>query len=355
MENYYEINDNLIKDFDKKKKNYYLFRNINELDKNNIIIIKEINNTIKTDGFNELINNSINIMNKMDIKYKGKNILPISGNIGIASNKNIIIDNNYFSDINLVEDSSNIKKLYENLIKKYDYEKLIYLAMLAEQCENYEDMFYLMKEVIRNKEFPASADERNLFSIACKNYIRFNIKENRTIQAYEAKERKKNSSTFLPYIIEYKKIVETRSIIKYQNIFKFVEENIIKKENFKNYDDEGKAFFYKIMGDYNRYLSEIEAFKSKCINKADKYYTESLKSSSKLPIYNPVKLGTILNLTIFYYESLEDKKKAIDLAKSTIKKFDLEAKNFNRDNEDFKDIFSIYDIMKENLEMWEKE
>ena len=75
LENYYEINDNLIKDFDKKKKNYYLFKNINELDKNNSIIIKEINNTIKTDGFIDLINNSINIMNKMDIKFKGKNIL----------------------------------------------------------------------------------------------------------------------------------------------------------------------------------------------------------------------------------------------------------------------------------------
>ena len=109
------------------------------------------------------------------------------------------------------------------------------------------------------------------------------------------------------------------------------------------------------MGDYNRYLSEIETFKSKCINEADKYYNESLKFSSKLPIYNPVKLELILNLTIFYYEQLEDEKKAIDLAKSTIKKFDIEAKNINKDDDNLKDSFDFYKLIKENLEAWENE
>ena len=109
------------------------------------------------------------------------------------------------------------------------------------------------------------------------------------------------------------------------------------------------------MGDYNRYLSEIETFKSKCINEADKYYNESLKFSSKLPIYNPVKLELILNLTIFYYEQLEDEKKAIDLAKSTIKKFDIEAKNLNKDDDNLKDSFYFYNLIKENLEAWENE
>ena len=33
LENYYEINDNLSKDLDKNKKNYYLFCNINMLEK----------------------------------------------------------------------------------------------------------------------------------------------------------------------------------------------------------------------------------------------------------------------------------------------------------------------------------
>ena len=334
LENYYEINDNLMKDYDKKKKSYYLFRNINELDKNNNFIIEVINNIIKTDEFNDLINNSINIMNKMDIKYKGKNISLISSNVTNVNNGNKTIDN-YFSDINMVENLPNIQILYENFIKIYNnnnphnsidnYEKLIDLAMLAEQIENYEDMLFFVKEVIKNKKGLMDSDERNLFSRACKNYISSNRKGNRIIEAYEDKERKKGHSDYLSYIIEYKNIKETISFIKYHNVIKFIEDNIIKKDNFRNYDDEAKTFFYKKLGDFHRYLCEIDKFKSKYINEADKYYNESLKFASKLPIYNSDKLGAILNSTNFYYHFLNENKKAIDFTKSTIKKFEIEA------------------------------
>ena len=293
-----------MKDYDKKKKSYYLFRNINVLDKNNNFIIEEINNIIKTDEFNDLINNSINIMNKMDIKYKGKNISLISSNVTNVNNGNKTIDN-YFSDINMVENLPNIQILYENFIKIYNnnnphnsidnYEKLIDLAMLAEQIENYEDMLFFVKEVIKNKKGLMDSDERNLFSRACKNYISSNRKGNRIIEAYEDKERKKGHSDYLSYIIEYKNIKETISFIKYHNVIKFIEDNIIKKDNFRNYDDEAKTFFYKKLGDFHRYLCEIDKFKSKYINEADKYYNESLKFASKLPIYNSDKLGAILN------------------------------------------------------------
>ena len=196
MENYYEINENLINDFDKKKKNYYLFKNINELEKTNNFIINDMNNIIKDDGFSEFINNSINIMNKMDIKYKGKNILAMSGNIGNKSNDKIIIEN-YFPDINENENLSNIKKLYENLIKNDTihspniYDKLIFVSMLAEQCNLYEDMNYFLMAFIKNNEKCLSANERNLFSIACKNYIITIRSAIRTISAYENKEKKK--------------------------------------------------------------------------------------------------------------------------------------------------------------------
>ena len=60
-------------------------------------------------------------------------------------------------------------------------------------------------------------------------------------------------------------------------------------------------------------------------------------------------------MTVFYYEITGETKKAIDLAKSTIQKFDKEAKNLNEEDDDVKDAMSIYDLMKENLEIWESE
>ena len=92
--------------------------------------------------------------------------------------------------------------------------------MLAEQCSNYEDMLYFMKCCIKNKNDILTSDERNLFSVACKQYISVNKEGNRTILAYENKERKKDNFNYLPYIIEYKKITETVCYFKYLKILK---------------------------------------------------------------------------------------------------------------------------------------
>ena len=194
----------------------------------------------------------------------------------------------------MVENLPNIQILYENIIKMYNnnnphnsndnYEKLIDFAMLAEQCENYEDMLFFTKEVIKNKKGLMDSDERDLFSIAFKHYISSNRKGNRIIEDYEDKERKKGHSDYLSYIIEYKNIKETISFIKYHNVIKFIEDNIIKKDNFRNYDDEAKTFFYKKLGDFHRYLCEIDKFKSKYINIADKYYKSPIPKLNKILI-----------------------------------------------------------------------
>ena len=165
LEHYYEINENLLNDFDKKKKNYYLFVNINELGKNNNLIINDM-----------------------------KNITFIDTNIGNKSEEKVKIYENYFNDINEYENSSNIKKFYENFLMNDKnhfqnsgdkFSKLLYAELIAEQCNFYEDMLYFMKNYIKNKGDLLSWDERNLFSIACKNFVSKNRSALRTILAYE--------------------------------------------------------------------------------------------------------------------------------------------------------------------------
>ena len=359
LDNYYEINDNLLKDLDKKKKNYYLFCNINMLEKNNTCVIKDINNIIKNDEFTELMNNSMELMHKMNVNYKGKKIIPIDENIE-NKKKEKIIGESCFHDINEYDNQSNIKKLYENFIKDENANssdsdglnnKFLYTALLADQCNFYEDMFYFMKAFIKNKKDILTPEERNTFAIACKQYISKNRSANRTILQYEKKE--KNNSSHLNYIVEYKKIAENILYEKYQGIINFINNNIVEKNNFGNYDVEGKVYFYKMIGDYYRYLCEVDTFKSKYINKAEKYFDEALKIASKLQIYNINKLGLILNLGVFYYENLKNEKKAVELAKSAIKQFEEEAKELDKNAEENKEIFLTYDILKENLDLWE--
>ena len=167
LETYYEINENLLNDYEKKKKNYQLLNNLNITEKFNSIIINDIDNIIKTDEFFEIIKNSICIINKMGIKNNGKCIEIIRGKEINDSKKEEINKSIYINQYSI-----KIKELYKNLVgKEIKYEKLIYTVMLAEQCSLYDDMFYFIKEIMKKRRKILDRDERNLLNTSCKNSI----------------------------------------------------------------------------------------------------------------------------------------------------------------------------------------
>lgn len=245
----------------------------------------------------------------------------------------------------------------KNYKKEYiKYDKFIYLAMLSEQCLKYDDMLYFMERFILMKDDLLNLDESNLFSIACRNNISKFSDNMRTIQAYKSKEKKKSSSEFLDYIIEYENFVGDEMYNKIKGVIKFIDDNIIKKYNFKEYSDELKLFYIKLIADYYRKFAEIEHSKKKEFEReAEKYYDEAEKLSKNISISNPIKLGYLLNKTVFLYEIKKNFKTAIELAKSTIKEFDKVKNKLDENADESKDAFSIIDLLRENIEMWEAE
>ena len=73
------------------------------------------------------------------------------------------------------------------------YEKNIYLAMLAEQCNRFDEMVQFLEDMLKSREKDLSNDERNLLSIAYKNSVSSRRTALRTIIAYETKEKKKET------------------------------------------------------------------------------------------------------------------------------------------------------------------
>ena len=71
------------------------------------------------------------------------------------------------------------------------YEKNIYLAMLAEQCNRFKEMVQFLEDMVKSRDKDLNSDERNLLSIAYKNNISGARNATRTITAYEEKEKKK--------------------------------------------------------------------------------------------------------------------------------------------------------------------
>ena len=119
--------------------------------------------------------------------------------------------------------------------------------------------------------------------------------------------------------------------------------------------DETKAFFYKMIGDYYRYVAEcatadkLESVK----NGALENYQLASSTSESLNACNPIRLGLALNYSVFQYEVLNDHKKACELGEvaltEALEKID------DVDEETFRDAKSIIELLKENLSLWKEE
>jgi len=120
-------------------------------------------------------------------------------------------------------------------------------------------------------------------------------------------------------------------------------------------EEESKAFFQKMIGDYYRYVAEsaTEATLDKVKQGALKGYEEADKLSKSLNACNPIRLGLALNFSVFYYEVMNDHKKACELGEAALSEA-LE-KIDDVDEETFRDAKSIIELLKENLSLWKEE
>ena len=233
------------------------------------------------------------------------------------------------------------------------YEKNVYLAMLAEQCNRFEEMVQFLEDMVKTRDKDLSSDERNLLSIAYKNSITSLRTALRTIMAYENKEKKKENSTFLPYIQEYKKKVESELVKACERVLQSIDGNLLSKAS----DSEAKVFYIKMKGDYNRYIAEsVEGdLKDKVGKDALSAYQEASDNAKDLPVLNPISLGLALNFSVFHYEVMNDHDTAIKIASDAYDKASKELPNIDEDAEENRDAVSIINLLKENLDMWKSE
>ena len=121
-------------------------------------------------------------------------------------------------------------------------------------------------------------------------------------------------------------------------------------------NSESKAFFLKMAGDYYRYIAEsAQGDKlNEVKNGALEYYTQASEISNKdLGACNPIRLGLALNFSVFYYEVMNNHKRACELGESALQS--ALDKIDECDEETFRDAKSIIELLKENLSLWKEE
>ena len=128
-------------------------------------------------------------------------------------------------------------------------EENIFMARVAEQAERFDDMVEFLQKVVKSKSEDFTTEERNLLSVGFKNQIGSKRTAIRTISAIEQNPK---YSKFNEALSKYKKQIEQELYNQCISIVNIVKESCMASAS----TDETRAFFFKMIGDYYRYVAE---------------------------------------------------------------------------------------------------
>jgi 14-3-3 protein epsilon len=192
-------------------------------------------------------------------------------------------------------------------------------------------------------------DERNLLLIAYKHILNPKQFSWRVASSMESEEN------VIPEEIEmiraHRKAIESEIESLCNEVLTLIDETILPRVD----SSDGRVFFHKMKGDYNRYLLEIQ---SKEAVRRDVTMAKALESYSaahsialkELKAADPVRLGVALNFSVFYHENCHAHELACQIAKTA---FETAFEELNRSAEDWnKETTTIMQLIKENLTVW---
>ncbi|XP_016502398.2 14-3-3 protein 9 isoform X1 [Nicotiana tabacum] len=227
-------------------------------------------------------------------------------------------------------------------------ENFVYIAKLAEQAERYDEMVDAMKNVA-NMDVELTVEERNLFSVGYKNVVGARRASWRILSSIEQKEESRGNEQNVKRIKEYQQKVELELTDICNNIMTVIDEHLIPSCT----SGESTVFYYKMKGDYYRYLAEFKTGNDKkevSDLSLKAYQTATTTVESELSTTHPIRLGLALNFSVFYYEIMNSPERACHLAKQAFDEAISELDALNEDS--YKDSTLIMQLLRDNLTLW---
>lgn len=231
-----------------------------------------------------------------------------------------------------------------------DREEFVYMAKLAEQAERYDEMVTEMKKVAQLvHEQELSVEERNLLSVAYKNVIGARRASWRIISNIEQKEESKGNTAQVERIKKYRLVVEKELQDICISILDLLDNHLIPSAS----TGESKVFYFKMKGDYHRYLAEFKTQEQR--EESAKHTLEAYKKAQDIAFFelaptHPIRLGLALNFSVFYYEILNSPDRACHLAKQAFDDAISELDTLGE--ESYKDSTLIMQLLRDNLTLW---
>lgn len=231
-------------------------------------------------------------------------------------------------------------------------EDLVFMAKMAEQVDRYDEMVDAMKQVAE-LGLELTVEERQLLSVAYKNVIGTRRAAWRIVSSIERKEESKSINK-LKLTGIFKKKIESELIDICDDVTTLLSNVLIPHAT----SGSSKVLYYKMMGDYYRYLAEFQTedngSKTENTDKAENSYKLATDiAASELKPTHPIRLGLALNFSVFYYEIANDHKQACTLARYAFDDALAELESLEEDS--YKDSTLILQLLRDNLAYWNTE
>ncbi|PIN20189.1 Multifunctional chaperone (14-3-3 family) [Handroanthus impetiginosus] len=229
-----------------------------------------------------------------------------------------------------------------------DRETAVYIAKLAEQAERYDEMVEAMKKVAK-MGVELTVDERNLLSVGYKNVVGSRRASWRILSSIEQKEESRGNEQNAKRIHEYLQKVEAELTNICSDIMAVIDEHLIPSCT----TGESTVFYYKMKGDYYRYLAEFKMGpdrKEVADQSLKAYETAMTTAERELPPTHPIRLGLALNFSVFFYEIMHISERACHLAKQAFDEAITELDSLSE--ESYKDSTLIMQLLRDNLTLW---
>lgn len=227
--------------------------------------------------------------------------------------------------------------------------KVVCMAKLAEQAERYDDMVDFMKKLAR-MDVDMSAEERNLFSVSFKNTIGARRTSWRILSSLEQTVTAGEQAGQM--ISVYRKKIEDELRMVCNEILSIIAIHCLPLAN----TGENVVFFYKMKGDYYRYLAEFSTGtekKSASDQSLMAYQHAMVVASTELSPAHPIRLGLALNFSVFFYEIMNCHQRACQVAKQAFDEATTEINSTGMDG--YNDSTLMMQLLNDNLALWKSE
>uniref|UniRef100_A0A2S2NQZ8 14-3-3 protein zeta n=1 Tax=Schizaphis graminum TaxID=13262 RepID=A0A2S2NQZ8_SCHGA len=232
-------------------------------------------------------------------------------------------------------------------------EKCLWKAKLAQEANRFEDMARYMKRVAECGE-PMTKDEDNMLAVAYKHVLDTKRSSRRTLVTVEQKDG--IASWEAEVTRKYRTRVDDELRALCAEVLSVVD-SWLTSDRSDAADPATGVFYWKLCADYNRYTAEViddpdDRAAVVAVSRAAYERADQLGRTSLRPI-DPIRLGLMLNYSVFLYQVCQQRQQGHDVAKHAFNEALSEIDAI--DDTMYDDSTLILRLIRDNLSIWIQE